>query len=125
MVHLTDDEYEAANERGRVEFETKPHAERARYDRHSGMMVLELYNGCVFSIPARQLQGLEHASDAELAAVELLGLGSGIHWEPLDIDFSVAGLIAGHFGNAAFMAPRRARLRAILDQVISEHRDAA
>jgi hypothetical protein len=125
MVELTDEEYEAANERGRTEFETKPHAKSARFDRASGMVTLELYNGCIFSFPARQLQGLENASDDDLDTVEVIGVGYGLHWEPLDADFTVPGLMAGRFGTATYMAPLHARLRAMLEQAIGSHRDAA
>jgi hypothetical protein len=44
---------------------------------------------------------LEHASDAELAQVEILGIGLGLRWERLDVDLSVAGLLAGMFGTKA------------------------
>ncbi len=125
MVELTDDEYEAACERGRIEFETMPHARSARYDRGTGMVIVDLYNGCVFSFPARELQGLEDASEAELRDVEVIGVGSGLSWEARDADFSVAGLMAGRFGTAAHMAPRRARLRAMLEQAVAGRRNAA
>lgn len=125
MAELSDEDYEAACERGRVEFKTQPHAARARYDRATGMLVPELYSGCVFSVPARELQGLEAASDDELAAVELLGVGAGVHWESRDADFSVEGLMAGRFGTAQSMAPRRARLRAMLEKTLGDRRDAA
>lgn len=125
MDQMTDEEYEAACKRGRVAFETEPHAERARYDRQSGLLILELYNGSSFSVPARDLQGLANASDDVLETVTVLGFGSGVHWESIDADFSVGGLLAGRFGTAAYMAPRRTRLRAILEQVMPGHRQAA
>lgn len=114
MVDLTDDEFEAANERGRVVFETEPHARFARFDAVSGVVVLDLYNGCTFMFPPRLLQGLEDATDEELATVELSPTGFGVHWEALDADFTVGGLLAGRFGNAAYMKRHRERLRAIL-----------
>jgi hypothetical protein len=39
-----------------------------------------------------------------LAAVEILGNGYGLHWEALDADISVPGLLAGIFGTKAYMA---------------------
>lgn len=125
MDSLTDDELDAAEERGREQFATQPHARSARYDPQTGTVLLELFNGCMFSFPARQLQGLETASDEQLSTVELIGLGYGVHWEPFDADFTVAGLLAGSFGTAAFMAPHRARLRAMVDDLLNERRDAA
>ena len=125
MDRPTDDEYEAACERGRVEFETQPHAMRARYDPEMRMVVVHLYNGCVFSFPPRELEGLETATDAELDEIEVIGMGYGLHWESRDVDFTVPGLLAGRFGGAAHMAPRRARLRAMLADSTDGHRDAA
>jgi hypothetical protein len=115
MAELTDEEYEAATERGRSLFETEPHAKAVRHDAKSGMTVVELYNGCTFAFPPRRLQGFERASDEQLLEVEVNGNGYGLHWETLDIDFTVGGLMAGRFGSAAFMERERKRLRAMLD----------
>jgi hypothetical protein len=54
--------------------------------------------------PARLAQGLESATDDQLAAVEILGDGYGLHWEALDADISIPGLLAGIFGTRAHMA---------------------
>ena len=51
-------------------------------------------------------QGLEAATDDELASVEILGAGYGLHWETLDADLSVPGLLAGLFGTKAYIARR-------------------
>jgi hypothetical protein len=125
MVEISDEEYEAVTERGREVFATEPHAKSARYDPHSGLVTLELYNGCIFSVPARQLQGLERATDAELSEIEVLGLGYGVHWETLDADFTVRGLMAGRFGNAAFMVRHHTRMRALLSELEGVPRNAA
>ena len=125
MAELTDEDIAAANERGRIEFETQPHAARAHYDRHAGLMTLELYNGAAYSFSPRDLQGLAEASDDQLAAFELSGFGYGLHWDELDVDFTVPGLLAGGFGNSRFMAARRARLGAIYDNLLQAGSDAA
>jgi hypothetical protein len=87
---------------------TAPRARAARYDRRTARILVDLTNGCSFAFPARQAQGLERASDAELAQVEVLGLGLGLHWERLDVDLSVPGLLAGLFGTKAYMDRQRA-----------------
>ncbi|MES2441711.1 MAG: DUF2442 domain-containing protein [Pseudomonadota bacterium] len=125
MADLTDQEYEAAEERGRFVFETEPHARSVRHDLQSGLTIVELYNGCTFGFPPRKLQGLENASDDELLEVEVIGLGYGLHWESRDADFTVGGLMAGRFGSAAHMARERARLRAILDAADNNTRPQA
>ena len=96
----------AAKRRGERLADAEPRAKRARYDRKTGRVLVELMNGCSFAFPARRAQGLEEASDDELAKVEILGLG--LHWEQLDVDLSVPGLLAGLFGTKAYMDRERA-----------------
>lgn len=106
MVDLTDAEIDAALERGRIAQQTEPRALAARYDKKNGRIVVDLTNGCTFAFPPRMAQGLETATDEELASVEILGAGYGLHWETLDADLSVPGLLAGLFGTRAYMARR-------------------
>ena len=80
-----------AERRGERSLRTEPRAHAARYDRRTGRVHVDLTNGCSFAFPARNAQGLERASDTELAQVEILGLGLGLHWERLDVDLSVPG----------------------------------
>ena len=97
-----------AERHGQKSLRTEPRARTVRYDRRTGRVHVELTNGCTFAFPARNAQGLERASDAELAQVEILGLGLGLHWEHLDVDLSVPGLLAGLFGTKAYMDRQRA-----------------
>ena len=46
---------------------------------------------------------------AGLAQVEILGTGYGLHWDALDADLSIPGLLAGLFGTKAFMARHAGR----------------
>ena len=100
-----------AEDRGRIAALSEPRAARARYDRRLGCVVIALTNGCSFAFPARLAQGLEQASDEDLAAVEILGAGYGLHWEKLDVDLSVPGLLAGLFGTKSYMARQAGRVR--------------
>ena len=79
------------------------------YDRSAGRLVVELTNGCIFAFPPRLAQGLENATDDQIAQVEILGAGYGLHWEELDADLAVPGLLAGLFGSRAYMARRAGR----------------
>ena len=103
---LEDRHYEAATRRGEAERAASPIPSSIRFDADSGRLVVEFTNGAALLVPARSLQGLEDASDTELAAVELLGQ-TGLHWESRDVDFTIAGLMRGIFGTAQFMAAQR------------------
>jgi hypothetical protein len=100
--------FDAAEARGQQALAKEPRAKSARYDRPSGRVLVELTNGCSFAFPARQAQGLENASDDDLTQIEVLGLGYGLHWEKLDADLSVPGLLAGLFGTKTYMDRMRA-----------------
>lgn len=106
MADLTDMEINEALERGQVARETEPRASKARYDKQLGRIVVELTNGCTFAFPPGLAQGLGSATDEQLAQIEILGAGYGLHWEALDIDLSIPGLLAGIFGTRTYMARR-------------------
>lgn len=110
MADLSDKELKAAEARGRLARSEEPRAASARYDRRSKRIVVELVNGANFAFPARLAQGLEAAGDDELASVELLGNGYGLHWEDLDVDLSIPGLLAGIFGTRSHMARHAGRV---------------
>jgi hypothetical protein len=118
MVDLTDDQIDAALARGRDNRGREPRATKAWYAAESKRVFVELDNGCTFGFPPRLAQGLEAATDEELAAVEILGDGYGLHWEALDVDVSVPGLMAGVFGTRSYMARRAG-------QVVSPAKSAA
>ena len=111
MAELTDAQIDAAAERGRIARLTEPRAANARYDRDAGRVIVELTNGCVFAFPPRLAQRLEVATDDQLASVEILGSGYGLHWEALDVDLSIPGLLAGLFVTRAFMARNAGRAK--------------
>lgn len=106
MNELIEEEFEAAERRGEIEMATKPRARHAYYDRESDRIAIELVNGATFSFPARLAQGFENATPEQLAQVEVAGVGFGLHWEELDADFTVEGLMAGRFGTRRYMAER-------------------
>jgi Protein of unknown function (DUF2442) len=106
MADLSEADWKAAEERGRIEMATKPRARSARYDRDLDQLVVELVNGCTFLFPPRLAQGLENATDDQLERVEILGYGFGLHWEALDADLKVESLLAGRFGSQRYMQER-------------------
>jgi hypothetical protein len=106
MAEISSARIDAAIERGKRVLETEPRAASARYDRKLDRIVVDLTNGCTFAFPPRLAQGLEGASDDQLEQVQILGIGYGLHWQALDVDLSVPGLLAGLFGTRAYMARR-------------------
>jgi hypothetical protein len=98
MASITDAQIDAAIERGTHEQENEPRAAMARYDRQLDRVIVDLTNGCTFAFPPRLAQGLEQADPDQLAEVEVLGRGYGLHWETMDVDLSIPGLMGGVCG---------------------------
>ena len=67
------------------------------------VLIVVLNNGKRLAIPQEDLQYLADASVEDASDVSIEMLGMGIHWEKLDLDFSVEGLIEGRRGNAKWM----------------------
>jgi len=67
------------------------------------VFILVLSNGQRLAIPQEDLQYLADASVEDAADVSIEMFGMGIHWEKLDLDFSVEGLIEGRRGNDKWM----------------------
>lgn len=102
--HWSDAQNAAAEARGRELLETEPRALKAKYDAKSGRIVVDLSNGATYAFPASLGEGLAGATSAQLAEVEVLGSGFGLHWESLDVDLSIPGLLAGRFGTRSWMS---------------------
>jgi hypothetical protein len=56
---------------------------------------VDLSDGCSISVPVAWFPRLLHSSEQERNNWRLIGKGHGIHWEDIDEDISVEGLIAG------------------------------
>ena len=54
---------------------------------------LHLADGCEISVPLEWFPRLLHATNTQRQQWELIGRGVGIHWEAIDEDISVAGLL--------------------------------
>ncbi|MFN3721075.1 MAG: DUF2442 domain-containing protein [Rhizobium rhizophilum] len=106
MVEVTDVELQNAKASWAEERAGRPIPVAVRFDRETERIVVDFANGTTFLVPARALEGLEHATSDELAEVELLG-ETGLHWERLDADYTIQGLMAGIFGSRAFLEAQR------------------
>ncbi len=105
-IVFDDRHYQEATAKGEAERARAPIPTAARFDEASWRIVVDFSNGAAFMVPARSIQGLENATAAQLAEIELLG-ETGLHWESLDVDFTIAGLMNGIFGTAKFMDAQR------------------
>jgi hypothetical protein len=56
---------------------------------------VELSDGRTISVPLEWYPRLVHATPDERSNWRIIGRGHGIHWEALDEDISVEGLLAG------------------------------
>jgi hypothetical protein len=109
MAELTAAQIAAARERGKLHRALHPTAVAARYDGKAKRIVVELSNGATFAFPPALVEALADANERDLAEVEVIGAGEGLHWERLDADYQVAGLLNGVFGTASWMAARAGR----------------
>ena len=58
-------------------------------------LAVDLSDGRTISVPLTWFPRLVHASPEERDNWRLIGKGQGIHWEDVDEDISVEGLLAG------------------------------
>ena len=72
-------------------------AESVRFD--DDAMWVTLVDGRVIGVPLAWFPRLLHASPVDRAAVEISPYG--LHWDALDEDISIAGLLAGRGDQAA------------------------
>ena len=77
---------------------------RVEYEKRPDLITLYLDDGIRVSIPRKKLQGLEAATAPQLARIEMLGRGTGLHWPLLDVDHYVPGLLNHIFGTSRWMA---------------------
>jgi hypothetical protein len=71
--------------------------------------MVDLANGCLFAFPARLVQDLAQASDADLATIEIGPQGLGLYWPGIDADVWLPALVSGVFGTRRWMAGEMGR----------------
>jgi hypothetical protein len=65
----------------------------AHYDAKAERVMLELSSGFVFGFPVRAIPALARATPKMLALVQVSPGGGALHWDGLDVDLSVPGLL--------------------------------
>jgi len=62
------------------------------------MICIRLQNNSEFRFPADNNPKLAKATSQQLSNVELICDGTGLHWEELDEDLSISGILDNRFG---------------------------
>ena len=104
-IMTSDAEIGRAIERAR-QLRMEPSVTEVEYRPGAGLdlFILKLSDGRRHVIPREKLQGMQSATTKQLARVEILGGGTGLHWPDLDADFYVPGLLRGVYGTKKWMA---------------------
>jgi hypothetical protein len=93
-----------ATRAGRRAANTEPRATRVGYRSLEDALRIELANGATITLPVKLIPSLNRARPRDIRAVEILGRGSGLHWESLDLDLSVSALVSSVFAGTAWLA---------------------
>lgn len=106
LKSMTDEEFErqftAANKVG--EAAAKHAAISATYDRTANRIILDLKQGVTILISASLIDELGGATPEQLDEVKLLPSGLALHWESLDMDISLPGLLVDLIGTGPLLS---------------------
>jgi hypothetical protein len=104
-VVTTDAEIDRAIEQAQS-LQQEPRVVSAEYRPGPGLdlLILKLSDGHRHLIPREDLQGLQSATREQIAQVEILGNGTGLHWPALDLDHYVPSLLRRVYGTKSWMA---------------------
>ncbi len=92
-------QFAAATRRGRASVQHEPQAQSAQYEQDTQQLRIVLKNGVVCNIPCALIVELDGAAPEDVASVELGPRGAALHWETLDVDVSLQGLLARIFAH--------------------------
>jgi hypothetical protein len=104
-IATTDAEIDRAIEHAR-NLQSEPRVTEVEYRPGSGLdlIILKLSDGRRHLIPREDLQGLRSATKDQIARVEILGNGTGLHWPALNLDLYVPALLRRIYGTKSWMA---------------------
>jgi len=89
-------QFREAEKLGNESLKQDPRAVSAKYDK--GIVTVGLMSGWSFSFDPRKYEGLNKATDKELAEVKPMGQGFVLEWETLDQHLGVGPLILDLIG---------------------------
>jgi hypothetical protein len=104
-IITTDVDIDAALARARAAgIDGEPIAESVRYIPADDSYVLNLNNGEQLVLQREKLEGLQHATEAQLANFEVDMLSTALRWPDLDVDLYIPALRKGVFGTKKWMS---------------------
>ena len=68
------------------------------------LLILRVSDGHRHLIPREDLQGLQSATKEQIAEVEIVGNGTGLHWPALNVDHYVPSLLGRVYGSKGWTA---------------------
>jgi hypothetical protein len=95
--------YRAAEKLSEHLDKTEPRAVHAEYDAERGVVLVKLRSGVWFGFPPDFEPDLRGATAEQLAKVEVVW-GEGLHWDELDVQMSVPGLVFDYLDAPAWWA---------------------
>jgi hypothetical protein len=101
---VSDEDVTKAERAMRAAITSSPRAVAARYDRRLARVIVSLSNGLDLTFPPALAEGLDQATAAQLAIIEITPTGLGLHWPKLDADLYLPALLEGVFGSPRWMA---------------------
>ena len=103
VSELTDAQIQRTRRETAQRDKTAPRARQACYIATEDKIAITLRDDMEIRIPVRRIQGLQQATPDQLANITLTASGNALHWEDLDVQMSVEGLMAGILGTQAWM----------------------
>jgi hypothetical protein len=92
-----------ASRAGRHAAKMEPRAGHVAYRTRERALWIQLTNGAAVILPVKLVPDLRRAAARDVRAVEILGRGGGLHWESLDLDLSVSGLLSSVFAGPEWL----------------------
>jgi len=105
MIDLEDidKQIEQVRQKSKLKFLVEPRAIKVDYCSNENTIAIHLNTGAILIIPVNHIQWLKGVDAELLTQVEITPLGDGLHWEELDIDLSIPGLLSGKLGDTQWM----------------------
>jgi hypothetical protein len=93
-----------ARKRDRIESRKEAEAISVKADRRGEFIQLLFKDGFAITFPSSYIKELQAANPREITGVKLSPDGEAIYWPDLDAHYTISGLLAGRFGNEAWMS---------------------